>query len=203
MKKWEKYSKNQLQEFLNTSISYSEVAEKCGYLNARTQGGEQINVIKRMIEQLDLDDSHIKGKSWRKDQFDYSRFKYGNNIKAAEMLKAMIYLRGRCCQVCNHTDWNGVDIPLEVHHLDGDRLNNTLENLQIICPNCHALTETYRGKNNTKSKSPVSDEQFVEALKSSKNIRQALLLLGLTPKGANYFRAKSLVLKYNICNIKF
>ena len=51
------------------------------------------------------------------------------------------------CECCNNTYWNGVPIPLEVHHKDGNKTNNELDNLQILCPNCHALTPTYRGKN--------------------------------------------------------
>ena len=51
------------------------------------------------------------------------------------------------CECCGNDQWNGVPIPLEVHHKDGNKTNNELDNLQILCPNCHALTPTYRGKN--------------------------------------------------------
>ena len=44
----------------------------------------------------------------------------------------------------------GKEIPVEVHHIDGDKLNNTLENLQILCPNCHYFTDTYKSKNRKK-----------------------------------------------------
>lgn len=75
----------------------------------------------------------------------------------------------------------------------------------MICPNCHALTDNYRGKNNLKSKKKqrVKEKDFVEALEKSTNIRQALLMLNLVPKGANYFRAKDLIIKYDIKSIKF
>ena len=43
--------------------------------------------------------------------------------------------------------WLGAKIPLELHHINGDNTDNRIENLQLLCPNCHALTDNYRGKN--------------------------------------------------------
>lgn len=54
------------------------------------------------------------------------------------------------CERCQNTTWLGNKIPLELHHKDGDRNNNEIENLELLCPNCHALTDTYRGKNMNK-----------------------------------------------------
>ena len=51
------------------------------------------------------------------------------------------------CERCGLTEWLGEPIPLELHHIDGNRNNNTLENFQLLCPNCHAFTDSYRGKN--------------------------------------------------------
>ena len=56
-------------------------------------------------------------------------------------------LKERKCECCGNTEWMGKPIALELHHLDGDNTNNKLENLQILCPNCHAQTTTYRGLN--------------------------------------------------------
>lgn len=54
----------------------------------------------------------------------------------------------KCC-ICG---WNEVNkytytLPLEIDHIDGNPYNNCEENLRLICPNCHSLTETYRGAN--------------------------------------------------------
>lgn len=51
------------------------------------------------------------------------------------------------CECCGNTEWMGQPIPLEVHHRDGNRNNNTIENFMLLCPNCHAFTDSYRGKN--------------------------------------------------------
>ena len=54
------------------------------------------------------------------------------------------------CECCGITTWLNQPVPLELHHKDGNRNNNTLENYELLCPNCHALTDTYRGKNCSK-----------------------------------------------------
>ena len=51
------------------------------------------------------------------------------------------------CERCKRSEWEGVFIPLELHHLNGVRTDNRISNLQLLCPNCHALTDNYRGKN--------------------------------------------------------
>lgn len=56
-------------------------------------------------------------------------------------------LMPRRCHDCGRTGWKGGPIPLELDHVDGNRRNNRLDNLRLLCPNCHALTPTYRGRN--------------------------------------------------------
>ena len=54
------------------------------------------------------------------------------------------------CEVCNLSKWLGKPISLELDHIDGNRSNHLYANLRILCPNCHAQTDTYRGKNTAK-----------------------------------------------------
>jgi hypothetical protein len=56
-------------------------------------------------------------------------------------------LKKRQCESCGEKKWLGEDIPLALHHKDGVSSNHLLENLQILCPNCHAFTDSYCGKN--------------------------------------------------------
>lgn len=51
------------------------------------------------------------------------------------------------CAMCGKATWLGKPIPLELEHKNGDRTDNRIENLELLCPNCHALTPTYRGRN--------------------------------------------------------
>lgn len=51
------------------------------------------------------------------------------------------------CEVCSLTEWQGKSLNMELDHIDGKRTNHKLDNLRMICPNCHAQTTTYRSKN--------------------------------------------------------
>ena len=79
-------------------------------------------------------------------------------------------------------------------------MNNSVGNLQLLCLNCHAQTDNFRTKNNIlkEKREEISEEDFKKALESSPNIRQALIKLGLAPKGGNYTRANEIIAKYNI-----
>lgn len=57
-------------------------------------------------------------------------------------------LKPHKCEICGNTTWNNVPIPLELHHIDGNHYNNAWDNLQILCPNCHALTNNNSGAAN-------------------------------------------------------
>jgi hypothetical protein len=50
------------------------------------------------------------------------------------------------CERCGISEWNGLPIILEVHHKDSDTTNNTFDNFEALCPNCHSLTEGWRGR---------------------------------------------------------
>ena len=57
------------------------------------------------------------------------------------------------CECCGNSEWMNQPIPLELHHKDGNKNHNELSNYELLCPNCHAFTYSYRGKNCRKDKS--------------------------------------------------
>ena len=68
------------------------------------------------------------------------------------LLSELIKFRGHKCECCGLSEWNNLPINFELHHIDGNRTNHSLENLLLICPNCHSQTETFRAKNIKSSK---------------------------------------------------
>jgi transposase len=59
-------------------------------------------------------------------------------------------LKENKCECCGISEWNGKSINMELHHKDGNRFNHKLENLIMLCPNCHSQTDNFRAKNITK-----------------------------------------------------
>lgn len=77
-----------------------------------------------------------------------------NGLKGAcqiskHVRKWLISQRGEACWQCGWNEKHPVDnkVPLEADHIDGDHTNNTPHNLRLLCPNCHALTPTYKARN--------------------------------------------------------
>jgi hypothetical protein len=107
----------------------------------------------------------------------------------------LIKNRGHLCENCGLSEWMNHPITLELEHVDGNNRNNIETNLKLLCPNCHALTYTWRGRNINSGVMKVSDADLISALSRSKSIRQALLLVGLSAKGGNYVRCNDLIHK--------
>jgi hypothetical protein len=57
------------------------------------------------------------------------------------------------CSSCGITDWQGKPLNMELDHVDGNKYNHKFDNLRMLCPNCHAQTDTYRSKNRAKKES--------------------------------------------------
>ena len=186
-----------LRQIVADSKSYAEVIKKFGY---NPLNGSTYRALHKAIEKYKINTSHFAGR--KRNEGNVNMDKYNSTTKrisASIKLRDLILLRGRECENCHLTMWQGREIPLQTHHIDGNLDNNVLENLQLLCPNCHAITENYGIKNWNKT---VSEEELVEALKSSPNIRQALIKVGLTGKGKNYDRCYNLIYKYNIEHLK-
>jgi DNA-binding CsgD family transcriptional regulator len=65
------------------------------------------------------------------------------NLKARMIASG---LKENRCELCGIDSWLGAPLSLALHHVNGDRLDNRLENLQLLCPNCHSQTENFAGR---------------------------------------------------------
>lgn len=148
------WTDTQLVGALRDARSLAEVMRHLGI-----RGGGAQTVVKRRIAQLGLDTSHLTGQGWARGRSNPSGRKarpldellvrgsaYRNTTRLRDRLINEGVLDARC-EECGLHEWNGRPAPLQLDHIDGDRRNNLLENLRLLCPNCHAQTDTYCGRN--------------------------------------------------------
>lgn len=146
-----RYSEEQCIEAVKTSFSIRQVLQK---LNLKATGGNYKS-IHNYIQLLNIDTTHFTGQLWSKgkklnpkrDVEDYLSNKQtisSNNLRH-RLLNEGIFQP--ICSCCLLETWLEKPIPLELDHINGDHLDNSLSNLRLLCPNCHAQTDNYRGKN--------------------------------------------------------
>lgn len=138
------------------------IAECLRKLNLRPAGANY-KWFKLFVKSNNIDISHFTGQGWsfgkklgisnRAKKLDEILIK-NSTFTSSNHLKKRLIREGikKCiCEICNNSIWNKKPIPLELEHVNGDNTDNRLENLKIICPNCHAQTPYYRGKNKLSS----------------------------------------------------
>lgn len=106
----------------------------------------------RIITRLNLDTSHFlgkrNGKRFKKKPLAHYLVSY--STYSGTKLKERLLQEGvkdPVCECCSLHTWRNAPIPLEIHHVNGNSFDHRLSNIQLLCPNCHALTDTYRGRN--------------------------------------------------------
>jgi hypothetical protein len=137
MRKYRDYTDEQIVEYAKEVKSISGLLKK---INKRPTGGNYAH-IKRLLQNLNINTDHWTGQAWNKDQ---QLKDWKNYTKGVHLKPHLIKYRGLKCESCELTEWKNSSIPLEVHHVDGNRTNNSLENLQLLCCNCHAFTDNWR-----------------------------------------------------------
>lgn len=133
------YTKEELEEAVKNSTNYDEVLR---WLN-KAITRNSINYLKIKISKYDIDISHFKPYvSNNKNRRFNSVFRISDRRIKGTLLLSHLIKNGKeyKCELCSIKKWNGCKI-LEIHHKNSNPFDNTIDNLQILCPNCHTSIE--------------------------------------------------------------
>jgi hypothetical protein len=151
------WTEAQLKKAVKVSTSLRQVIKLLGLQDA---GGNYAQ-IKKYLHVYKINTGHFKGRAWNKGLRGIGKpvlsldqiLRKGSNYQSYK-LKLRLFaagLKSKCCEECG---WKKVSddgrIPLELDHINGDSMDNRIENLRVLCPNCHSLKSTHRGKNRRK-----------------------------------------------------
>jgi 5-methylcytosine-specific restriction endonuclease McrA len=147
-------NKSKLPDLVKSNRSLSGVIKQLGL----RYGGASRFQIKKHIKELNLDTSHWTKQGWNKDK-RYERVPIEerlveNRYCSSDWLKKKLIEKGYFeykCYRCGIRDWMNEKISLHLEHKNGNHFDNRLENLTILCPNCHSQTPTYCGRGKKKS----------------------------------------------------
>ena len=141
-------------EFINAVAASKSVRQVLRLLNLKPAGGNY-QTVRTIVKELNVDISHFTGQLWSKGKTlspKRSIDDYLSNQQPIQSNKLRLRLirekvLDHVCSSCGLNIWMGKPIPIELDHIDGNTQNNHLQNLRLLCPNCHAQTSNYRGKN--------------------------------------------------------
>ncbi|AXG78057.1 HNH endonuclease signature motif containing protein [Streptomyces paludis] len=144
-----RHTDERLRELAACSTSVAEVVRRLGISPV---GGNHTHIGRR-IARLGIDTSHFsqvppqRAKGIRREILVLGT-PAGGRVAGERLRRALLHTGvPELCAMCgNGTEWNGKPLRLETDHRNGDWWDNRPENLRLLCPNCHAVTDTYRGR---------------------------------------------------------
>jgi len=149
---WTKYSDSEFSDIVFNAMSYKEIADKCGL----PFKGRNNKTIKDRIQHLGLSVAHFHPNFHSMRRLSVDNMKSYDDILVIGSsynrghLKRRLLADGLLSNICSECglsgEWNGKPIVLQLDHINGISNDNRLDNLRLLCPNCHSQTDTFAGR---------------------------------------------------------
>lgn len=147
------YSEEEFRQIVQNAVSMTDCCKKVGLSPNGSNGRKQI---KKRCEELNIDYKHLQNSNPVDKNYSY-RYDYkdilieNSTYSSRTRLKARLIHDGLLeykCAICGNLGfWNNQPLSLQLDHINGVNNDNRLENLRLLCPNCHSQTDTFSGKN--------------------------------------------------------
>jgi len=111
-----------------------------GYRSIFSKIGVPVTTVARWTKDIKVSSKKARKKYFREHVIPIE------DLKSTSSIRARLLLTVNACQSCGISEWKGNEIVLELHHKDGNGENDDLENLTLLCPNCHSQTDNYRNR---------------------------------------------------------
>ena len=154
MNRKRRWNEKQLREAVKKSLSIRQVLTKLGLREA----GGNYSQIKKYLKEFGINTQHFTGMLWSKGlrgigrpHISLEKILIEKSTFQSYKLKKRLFAVNIKKPICEECGWEKCyedgRIPLELDHINGDSSDNRLENLRVLCPNCHSLKPTHRGRN--------------------------------------------------------
>ena len=149
MKKYN-WDVEKLREVVKNCVNFGEVLD----ILQVPRVGNNTKTLREILERENIDYTHFTGRAREYSKPGVKDINYyltnQGYIKTSSLKEKLLKegLKENKCECCGITEWNGKPIVMQLHHIDGNNKNNSLNNLQMLCPNCHSQTENYCGSAN-------------------------------------------------------
>jgi len=177
------------EEIISVVKKSNSISDLLKNLKLKENGGNRIWILGK-IKKLGLDISHFSRYSSHghhsSKKIDLKNILVDNSTYQSSKLKNRLISEGlkeRRCECCGNISWNGEEIPLELHHINGNHFDNRIENLQILCPNCHSLITNHDMKNKDQKPYcvPFSKTEILDLYKELEFTYKVAERLGVDP----------------------
>jgi 5-methylcytosine-specific restriction endonuclease McrA len=127
-----RYDWSEIQSAYDSGLTVRQCAERFGFHPCSWSAAVRRGVVRSRPREIPIEYYLVAGHSGSRSHLRLRLFAAG--------------LKENRCESCGLTDWQGEHLSMTLHHVNGNGTDYRLENLMILCPNCHAQTENFAGR---------------------------------------------------------